>query len=173
MEGTQHPVSQALPLSNDQALHEHVQCFLIQPFSQQTHPLQALQYMQLEALYRTLQATQLSRKRIKMTEQQNTFQLENKELEGRQGLGTFRYDARVEGTDLDKYSCSTAGDSMLQSQRNSHLCGGKFHKPESAKSYLNPNTSLMAYSHSTVPTIALSQRFLHCFDTVNLRCNKY
>ena len=40
MEGAQHPVSQALPLSNDQALHEHVKCFLIQPFPQQTHPLQ-------------------------------------------------------------------------------------------------------------------------------------
>lgn len=40
MEGAQHPVSQALPLSNDQALHEHIQGFLIQPFPQQTHPLQ-------------------------------------------------------------------------------------------------------------------------------------
>ena len=52
MEGAQHPVSQALPLSNDQALHEDIHGFLVQPLPQQTHPLQVQQNMQLEALER-------------------------------------------------------------------------------------------------------------------------
>lgn len=61
VETAQHPVSQALPLSNDQALHKDSQGFLIQPLPQQTHPLQVQQDVQLEALERAPQATLLLR----------------------------------------------------------------------------------------------------------------
>lgn len=40
MEGAEYPGSQALPLCNDQPLHEHIQGFLIQPLPQQTYTLQ-------------------------------------------------------------------------------------------------------------------------------------
>ena len=41
MEGAENALCQPLPLSNDEALHEHIQGFLVLPLSQQAHTLKA------------------------------------------------------------------------------------------------------------------------------------
>lgn len=57
VEGAEYTVSQALPLSNDQPLHEHIQSFLIQPLPQQTHTLHLQQNTQLAHLQRAQTST--------------------------------------------------------------------------------------------------------------------
>lgn len=60
VEGAQHPLPQALLGGNVQALHEHVQGFLVLPLTQQTHPLSSYFHCQKQRVWNNRVSAELS-----------------------------------------------------------------------------------------------------------------